>query len=112
MLDTSGGFWDPVLWVIAFVVVILLAYIVRSFGRTDYSGTGDQRKPYFSGVAEPSKDASHIRAGNIYWGFLETLKGYYNFMMNLHTGIINDYVAWFVGVTALLFIVVFVVEVV
>jgi hypothetical protein len=33
-------------------------------------------------------------------------------MMNLHTGIINDYIAWFVGVTALLFIVVFVVEVV
>lgn len=112
MLRTTGGYWDPVIWIIAFVVILLIAYIIRSFGRRDFSAKGDQTKPYFSGVAEESKEASHIRANNIYWGFLESLKSYYTAIMRIHTGIINDYVVWFVGVTALLFAIVFLVEVI
>jgi len=33
-------------------------------------------------------------------------------MMKIHTGIINDYVAWFVGITVILFIAIFLVEVI
>ena len=111
MLRTTGGYWDPVLWIIGFIVIAIVAYIIRGFGRKDYKG-GEQLKPYLSGVEEPGKEEVHVRAGNIYWGFMEALKGYYDAMMKIHTGIINDYVAWFVGISALLFVAIFLVEVI
>lgn len=112
MLRTTEGYWDPIVWIIAFIVIAVVIYIIRSFGRSDASGKGDQAKPYLSGNPEASKEASHVRAGNLYWGFIESMRGYYNVIMKIHNGIINDYVAWFVGITAILFIVIFLVEVI
>ena len=63
-------------------------------------------------MEEPSKEEVHVRAGNIYWGFIEALKGYYDTMKRMHTGIINDYIAWFVGISAIIFIAIFIIEMV
>ena len=112
MLRTTGGYWDPVILISALLMLMLVAYIIRSIGKRDFSAKGEQTKPYFSGIPEESKEASHLRASNIYWGFFESLKSYYTALMRIHTGIINDYVAWYVAVTALLFIIIFFVEVI
>ncbi|MCD6236729.1 MAG: hydrogenase [Thermoplasmata archaeon] len=111
MLHTSSGYWDPLIWLLAFVVAILIVYIIRAFGRSDYKG-GEQTKPFLSGMDAPDEDALHIRAGNIYWGFMQALEGYYDVLRKYHTGIVNDYVAWFVGVSVILFVIFFIVEVI
>jgi len=110
MVKTVGGFWDPLVLLVAAIVVALIAYIIRSLGRRDYK-TGEQAKPFFSGVAEPDKEAMHVRASNLYWGFTEALKGYYTSMKRMHSGMLNDYIGWFVGIAALMFVVIFLMEV-
>ena len=111
MLHTPSGYWDPLLWILVLIVATLIAYIIRGFGRRDYKG-GEQSKPFLSGMDVPDEKELHIRAGNIYWGFMEALEGYYDIMKKIHTGVVNDYVAWFIGVSALLFIVILIVGVI
>jgi len=108
MIRTIGGYWDPLVWILAFVVIAVIAYIIRAVGKKEYK-KGEQIKPFLSGTEEPSKEKVHVRASNIYWGFIEALKGYYDYMKKMHSGIVNDYVAWFVGVAAIIFVAMFVV---
>ncbi|MDD5778961.1 MAG: hydrogenase [Candidatus Thermoplasmatota archaeon] len=110
-LETTGGFWSPILWIIAFLVAFLIAYIIWGLGERKH-GAGEQGKPFLSGTREPAKEAVHIRAGNIYWGFTETLHGYYDAMKKIHTGIVNDYVLWFLGMAALFFVILILPEVI
>ena len=106
LIKTVGGYWDPIVWIVAFIVIAIIAYIIRAFGKREHKG-GEQTKPFLSGVEEPSKEEVHVRASNLYWGFIEALKGYYDYMKRMHSGVINDYVAWFVGVAAIMFVVMF-----
>jgi len=92
MLETTGGYWSPIVWIIAFIVAFLIAYIIWGIGEKKHAGQ-----------KEPPKEEVHIRAGNIYWGFTDTLSGYYDFMKKIHTGIVNDYVLWFLGMAAIFF---------
>jgi hypothetical protein len=55
---------------------------------------------------EPEKGAVHIRASNLYWGFSEALKGYYEQVVPAHSGSVVDYVVWYLLVTAALLIIV------
>ena len=100
--------WDPIIWVIALIVVAIIVGIIRSRGQKQYKkGTG-QTKIFLCGEEEPDAEQRHIRAHNIYWGFFETLKGYYDTNMKLHTGIVNDYVLWFVALVAISIMVLFI----
>ncbi|MFH0878870.1 MAG: hydrogenase [Lentisphaerota bacterium] len=104
-MQTGFGSWNAVMWLLAFCVALALAYALRRLGRKDYrKGTG-QTKPFISGNEEPGGGASHIPASNLYWGFLESLKGYYQKLVPLHTGAPTDYVIWFLGVMALVLII-------
>ena len=109
-LETFGGYWSPLVWILAFVVAFLIAYIVWGLGEKKHK-KGEQAKPFISGVDEPSKEEVFIQGGNVYWGFTEALKGYYSAVKRMHTGILNDYVLWFIGVAAILFIVIIIPEV-
>jgi hypothetical protein len=42
-----------------------------------------------------------VKSENIYWGFFESLKELYSVMMKPHTGIVNDYLLWFVAILAI-----------
>ncbi len=110
-LETTGGYWSPVVWIIAFLVAALVAYILWGTGSREHKG-GEQGTPFLSGHPGPSREDAHVRAGNIYWGFTEALRGYYKWMKNIHTGIVNDYVLWFIGMAALFFILIIVPEVI
>lgn len=101
-LVTGSGAWNAALWLVALVVAWLVAWFLRSFGRGDFVDSGDKAKPFLSGNEEPAKEAVHIRASNLYWGFTEALEGYYKRLVPLHTGVVTDYALWLLGVCALL----------
>ncbi len=103
---TGYGLWAPVAWLIAFLVATIVAYLVWKMGESSYKKGTEQGRPYLSGNAEPDKGAVHIRASNLYWGFLQALKKYYDTIVPAHTGVLTDYMIWFVAVTALLLIIV------
>ena len=103
-LSTGVGAWSPLLWLLAFLIALAVAILIRTRGRKD-SREGDALKPFISGNEEPANAGGHIPASNLYWGFLESLKGYYTRLVPLHTGVPTDYVAWLLGVMALMLIV-------
>ena len=103
-LLTGFGAWNPIAWLIAFVVALILAWFVQRLGEPDLPGDGESGKPYLSGNDEPAPEAAHIGGSNLYWGFTEAMKGYYARVVPLHTGCLTDYVLWFLGTFALLFI--------
>ena len=94
-LVTGSGFWHPLLWLVALALALVVTLILRSLGQAGYQRGTEQTKPFLSG--QPEKEKEHLRAGNIYWGFLEALKGYYRPLQAGHTGVVTDYLAWFVA---------------
>ena len=105
-LQTGYGSWNPIAWLIAFIIALIILYLLWLRGEKGYKIGTEQTKPYLSGNVEPEKGAVHIRASNLYWGFSEALKGYYGRVVPAHSGSIVDYVVWYLLVTAALLIIV------
>lgn len=105
-LLTGYGIWAPVAWLVAFVAAVIVVYLLWKTGESSYKKGTELERPYLSGNVEPDKGAVHIRASNLYWGFLQALKGYYDVLVPVHTGILTDYMIWFVAVTALVLVIV------
>jgi len=105
-LQSGFGAWNPIAWTLLFLGILVLALFVRSRGRRDYKrGTG-QTKVFLSGNEEPEERGGlHVRADNLYWGMVDGLSGYYRRVRALHTGVLSDYVAWFIGALALMFVI-------
>ncbi len=102
---TSGyGRWQPLIWLAAMVLVWLIAVVIRSFGVKAYKPETKQTEPFLSGDAVELSEL-HIKASNLYWGFVESMRGYYRFLTRIHTGQPGDYLLWFFGVTAAVFLV-------
>lgn len=100
-LVTGSGTWNPLLWLAAFAVALIAGLVIRAFGRKDYRNTTKQTESFISGNDMPENGAEHIPASSMYWGFLESMKAYYQRVVPAHTGNVTDYLAWFVGVLAL-----------
>ncbi len=103
-LDTGFGAWNPLLWLVALVVALLIAWLIRSRGESARPSGAESAKPYLSGNDAPSAEETHVGASNLYWGFTDALKGYYDRVVPIHSGILTDYVLWFIGVLALVII--------
>ncbi len=108
-LSTGSGYWNPVLWLLAIGIAGIIAYLIWRSGEPKYKKGTRQDKPFLSGNVEPEKGQVHVRAGHLYWGFTEALQGYYRHLVPVHTGILNDYILWFLGVMAFIMILVWVV---
>lgn len=102
-IQTGSGFWAPLVWIIAFIVALLVAYTIRGFGRRDYKKGTEQVKPFLSGNIEERKELLHVKGDNVYWGFKEALRGFYEKSKLVHTGDARDYVLWFVIVLVVVF---------
>ncbi|MEF8847830.1 MAG: hydrogenase [Candidatus Thermoplasmatota archaeon] len=105
-LETGSGFWNPLLWLLVFVVVLLFAYILRGLGNRKYKKGTDQTKSFLSGNPEPKKELMHVKSDNLYWGFTEAMEWIYNLLKKMHTGNVSDYVLWFVVTLAVLLIII------
>ena len=44
---------------------------------------------------------SQVGGDDLFWGFKHNWKGYFNFMHDMHSGIVNDYALWAVVALAL-----------
>jgi Na+/H+ antiporter NhaC len=101
ILESGYAFWNPIILIIVFIVVMIVVYVFRRRGQKGYKKDTDQTRIFLCGEEVPEAGERHIRVGNIYWGFFETLKEYYDQILRPHTGIINDYILWFVAITAI-----------
>jgi len=104
-LNTDSGFWNPLIWIIAFIIVFLLIYIIRSFGNKSYKKGTEQTKVFLSGNKELEAEQMHVKAKNVYWGFTESLKILYRFLDRMHNGNTGDYILWFVIIMGVLFLI-------
>jgi len=102
--DTGNGFWNPVLWLIAFIVIFLLIYILRGFGKNTYKKGTEQTKVFLSGNPEGDKEQLHVKSSNLYWGWMQAMKWVIDVLKAMHTGNVSDYLLWFVVVMGLLFL--------
>ena len=96
----SLEFWNPLVCIIAFVVLMATIYLFRSRGQRKYKKGTAQTQIFLSGEEQPAAEQQHVKAHNIYWGFFQALKRYYNPIIKAHTGIINDYIIWFIALAA------------
>ena len=103
---TGSGLWNPLVWGVVFIIAFLIAYIIRSFGKKDFAAKGEKTKVFLSGNPEAEKEKMHVKASNVYWGFLETLKWFYGVLDKMHSGNVSDYILWFVVVLGIFFIIV------
>ncbi|MFW6102515.1 MAG: hydrogenase [Chloroflexota bacterium] len=101
ILESGYAFWNPLIWIIVFIVVMIIVYFFRRRGQKGYKKDTDQARIFLCGEEVPEAGERHVRVGNIYWGFFETLKEYYDQLLRPHTGIINDYILWFVAIMAI-----------
>ncbi|HDO19173.1 MAG TPA: hydrogenase [Thermoplasmatales archaeon] len=106
-ISTGSGFWNPIVWLIALLIALLITYAIRSLGRKDYKRGKEQIKPFLSGNAEEDVEKLHTKGDNLYWGFRQSLAGYYKLMQKIHSGDLRDYVVWFVVILVILSFVVF-----
>ena len=101
VLTYGYAVWSPIVWLVVLVVLGVIVLYVRSRGQKRYKKGTAQTDVFISGIQVPPAEQRHVPAHNIYWGFFEALKGFYNTMMRPHTGIINDYILWMVVVMVL-----------
>jgi len=100
--DTGNGFWNPLIWIVAFVIIFLIVVILRGFGNKAYKKNTGQTKAFLSGNPEYEKQQMHVKASNLYWGWTESMQGVINGLKKMHTGNVSDYVLWFVIVMGIL----------
>lgn len=101
------SFWAPLICIVALLIVLAIAFIYRSRGNDAFEEGTEQGSIFLSGEDVPSEEQRHIRSHNMYWGFFEALKRYYEPTVRVHTGIVNDYLIWLLAVAALAGIAVF-----
>ncbi|MBE3127459.1 MAG: hydrogenase [Candidatus Atribacteria bacterium] len=106
LLETGSGFWSAIIWILLVLVIGGMVIYLRNKGEDSYKKNTEQDKPFISGNPEESKESSHLSASHIYWGFTEALKGYYDPLVKMHTGHINDYSGWIIVLTVIILIVI------
>ncbi|NLL62177.1 MAG: hydrogenase [Candidatus Atribacteria bacterium] len=106
LLETGSGHWNALIWFIAVLIIGAGVIYLRNEGEEKYKKGTNQTKPFLSGNPEISKEDSHVGASHIYWGFTEALKNYYEPLVKMHTGSINDYSGWIILIMAIIFIIV------
>lgn len=98
--------WNPVLWLILFVIVLAAAGIVIVTGKssrgrvleTSSQEVVDGKYATFFGGEKST--FSQVGGSDLFWGFRKDWKGYFKVIEGLHSGMVNDYAMWVVAATA------------
>ncbi|MDD1707950.1 MAG: hydrogenase [Methanoregulaceae archaeon] len=104
VFSSGFGVWDPLVWLLAIIIALIIAYVIWSRGNSSYKKGSEQGRPYLSGNPEPAKGEVHVRAGNLYWGFIEGIRGYYDRVIPVHSGNLNEYILWYLAVMVIVMI--------
>jgi hypothetical protein len=101
-LFSGQGAWNAVVLLSAFAVFLVIGFLIRMWGQKGTTPSNEGGKPYlFGNPTEINGRPLVVSGSNVYWGFVNALKRYYKPMEKLHSGLINEYVFWFVGTMGL-----------
>ena len=105
----SVGVWAPISWLLILCIALLAITIVALAGKYDrvsvHEGGEDVDTKYQLFYGGEENCFSQVGGEDLFWGFKHNWKGYFNFMHELHSGIVNDYALW--AVVALAIVIVF-----
>ena len=90
------GCWSPVAWLCLMLIVLLAITIVAVAGK--YDRVSEQLEcvdtKYDTFFGGEKSVYSQVGGEDMFWGFKHNWKRYFNFMHELHSGIVNDYALW------------------
>ncbi|MBO6164115.1 MAG: hypothetical protein J6N77_03600 [Lachnospiraceae bacterium] len=100
------SFWNPIMWLVLFGVVMAAAVLVIVFGENSRGkvllpteNADPKYATFFSGEEEMF---SQVGGSDLFWGFKKNWQGYYKVMQGLHSGIVTDYTTMTVVATAII----------
>ncbi|MBN1389739.1 MAG: NADH:ubiquinone oxidoreductase [Candidatus Thermoplasmatota archaeon] len=97
-LFSGQGSWNALVLLGVLSIVLILGILIRSWGQKGTVPNGEGKKPYlFGNPTEVNGNPIVVPASNVYWGFVKALQKYYRPMEKMHSGLINEYVFWFVA---------------
>ena len=99
---TAIGAWQPISWLILFVVVLAALFLCSLMGRSNRASGAESDSKHAVFFGGEQAEYSHISGGDLFWGFKHNLRHYLGFMSRVHTGVTNDYVLWGVTATAVI----------
>jgi len=110
------SYWNPVLWLILFVVVLAAVFIViltekSAFGAVLHENDDDDKPvdgKYATFFGGELSTHSHVGGSDLFWGFKHDLRGYFNVLQGQHSGIVNDYSLWVIVGAAVITLVMFI----
>ena len=95
------SYWDPMLWLLLFVVVLFAVFIViltekSAFGAVLHVNDDDEDcdGKYATFFGGEKSTHSHVGGSDLFWGFKHDLRGYFNVLQGQHSGKVNDYALW------------------
>ena len=101
----AAGVWAPVSWLLILCIALLAITIVALAGKYDrvsaHNGGEDVSMKYQLFYGGEENCFSQVGGEDLFWGFKHNWKGYFNFMHELHSGIVNDYALWAVVALAI-----------
>ena len=103
------SYWDPMLWLVLFVVLLAAVFIViitekSAFGAVLHENDDDKEVDgkYATFFGGEKNTLSHVGGSDLFWGFKHDLRGYFNVLQAQHSGKVNDYSLWVVAGAAVI----------
>ena len=102
---TLAGYWDPVAWLVLFVVMMAAVALVALSGsraagavrRENVVSADPKYDTFFGGEAS---EHSHVGGSDLFWGMRHNLRSYFKVLDHMHNGLVNDYALWAVSACA------------
>ena len=98
------GVWTPINWLLLLCIALLALTVAALVGRYDQvsASQGENVETKYQLFYGGEQNVySQVGGGDLFWGFKHNWRHYFDFMHNLHSGIVNDYALWAVVALAL-----------
>lgn len=107
------SYWDPILWLVLFVVVLCAVFLVvitskNSRGQVLEDTVEESDGKYATFFSGEKSMHSHVGGSDLFWGFKHDWRGYFRVMQGAHSGVVNDYTLWAVSGAAVITLFMFV----
>ena len=106
------SYWDPLVWLVLFVIVLAAVCFVILTGKGDRGkvsvpGNASEDGKYATFFSGEKSLPSHVGGSDLFWGFKKDWKKYFCIIEDLHSGVVNDYALWTVAASAVIIVVLF-----
>ena len=98
------GVWTPVNWLLILCIALLALTVAALAGRYDQvsASQGENVETKYQLFYGGEQNVySQVGGGDLFWGFKHNWRHYFDFMHDLHSGVVNDYALWAVVALAL-----------